>query len=240
MVMGVLGGAALLGFGLLADAGETPGKSEWKMNATIIEACSCPMFCQCYFNTKPAVHTEGHAHHGGEGTHFCKFNMGFKVNEGHHGDTDLKGAKFWIAGDLGGDYSEGKMDWAHLTFDKALTAQQREALLTIVPKVYPAQWSSFTTGEGEVSWKAGPDAAHATLDGGKSAEVKLEASGSAMNAKEPVVLHNVRYWGAPKNDGFVLMPNVVEAWRVGDKAFEYKGTNGFMITFEIDSKSAGT
>jgi hypothetical protein len=31
------------------------------------------------------------------------------------------------------------------------------------------------------------------------------------------------------------MPNEVEAYRVGDKAFEYKGTNGFMITIDIAS-----
>ena len=36
------------------------GAPDWKMNATIIEACSCPMFCQCYFATKPAAHaTDG-------------------------------------------------------------------------------------------------------------------------------------------------------------------------------------
>ena len=28
----------------------------WAMNATVIEACSCPMFCQCYFNAEPAGH----------------------------------------------------------------------------------------------------------------------------------------------------------------------------------------
>jgi hypothetical protein len=53
---------------------------------------------------------------------------------------------------------------------------------------------------------------------------------------EPVVIKNLVYWGAPRNDGFVLMPNVVEAYRVGPKAFEYKGTNGFMLTLDISSK----
>ena len=52
----------------------------------------------------------------------------------------------------------------------------------------------------------------------------------------PVVLKNVRYWGAPRNDGFVLMPNEVEAYRVGKDPFEFKGTNGFMITWDISSK----
>src|SRR5437867_8840593 len=38
------------------------------------------------------------------------------------------------------------------------------------------------------------------------------------------------------HEGFVLMPNTVEAYRVGPKAFEYKGTNGFMITWDMNSK----
>ena len=33
-----------------------------------------------------------------------------------------------------------------------------------------------------------------------------------------------------------MMPNKVEAYKVGEKAFEYRGTNGFMITFDISSK----
>jgi hypothetical protein len=31
------------------------------------------------------------------------------------------------------------------------------------------------------------------------------------------------------------MPNEVEAYREGPKAFEYKGTNGFMLTFDMSS-----
>ena len=31
------------------------------------------------------------------------------------------------------------------------------------------------------------------------------------------------------------MQNAVEAWRDGERAFEFKGTNGFMITFDIDA-----
>jgi hypothetical protein len=26
----------------------------WSMTATVIEACTCPLFCQCYFDSKPA------------------------------------------------------------------------------------------------------------------------------------------------------------------------------------------
>jgi hypothetical protein len=48
-----------------------------------------------------------------------------------------------------------------------------------------------------------------------------------------MVLHNLKYWGAQTNEGFVMMPNVVQATRTGDKQYEYKGTNGFLVTFDI-------
>jgi hypothetical protein len=52
---------------------------------------------------------------------------------------------------------------------------------------------------------------------------------------EPIVIKNLKYWGAPRNDGFVLMANEVEAYRAGDKSYEFKGTNGFMITLDMNS-----
>jgi hypothetical protein len=50
----------------------------------------------------------------------------------------------------------------------------------------------------------------------------------------------LRHDGATHNDGFVLTPNKVEAYRTGDKPFEYSGTNGFMITLDIASKGFTT
>lgn len=207
-------------------------EKDWSMNATIIEACSCPMFCQCYFATSPAGHHEGH-----DTSHYCKFNNAYKVNRGSYGDTDLTGAKFWVAGDLGGEFADGEMDWAVLTFDPTVTPAQREGIAAALGKVYPVKWKSFTVAkDAAVEWTATKDSATARLDGGKAGEVVL-MRGPGMT-EEPVVIHNLRYWGVPRNDGFVLMPNKVEAYRVGDKAFEYKGTNGFMITFDINSKDA--
>jgi hypothetical protein len=222
----------LLSSGAIIGKEAASGAPEWHMNASIIEACSCPMFCQCYFNQQPS----GHAGHGGMGSadHFCKFNNAIKVNKGHYGDTKLDGVLFWVAGDLGGDFSQGKMDWAVLTFDKASTPAQREAIKAITAKVYPVTWNSFTTDEGSMTWdeKTGV----ALLDGGKSAEVRLTRKVNANDTTKPTVMQNLKYWGTPRNDGFVMMPNEVEAYRKGPKAFEYKGTNGFFITFDISSK----
>jgi len=191
---------------------------KWSMNASIIEACSCPMFCQCYFNPEPA----GHAEHMMGGS------------EHNHGTTKLDGAKFWVAGDLGADFSKGQMDWAVLTFDPSVTKEQRDAVVQILGKLYPVKWNSFTVApDQKISWVNSKETAVAKLDSGKAAEVSLKKFQGMTN--EPVVIKNLKYWGAPRNAGFVLMPNSVEAYRLGDKAFEYKGTNGFMITFDIAS-----
>jgi len=218
------------GTAFAADA--TMAGPNWSMNATIIEACSCPMFCQCYFDTKPA----GHSMEGmNMDTHYCKFNNVLKVNKGMYGTTKLDGAKFWVGGDLGGDFSKGQMEWAVVHFDPSVTKAQRDGIAAILGYVYPGKWGSFSVGaDGPIEWSYTADKAVAKMDGGKMGEVVLHRN-QGMTSK-PIVIENLKYWGVPRNTGFVLMQNEVEAYRVGEKAFEYKGTNGFMITFDINSK----
>ncbi|MCI0443488.1 DUF1326 domain-containing protein [bacterium] len=227
----------IAGICLSIYAAETKSQSttpQWSMNATAIEACSCPMFCQCYFNSKPGAHHE----HGQGETHYCRANLAYKVNRGNYGSVKLDGAKFWISSDLGADFSKGQMDWAVVTFDKPLSKEQRDGIATIVGHLFPVKWNSLTTAEATIDrWEFNKDSAYASMDGGKTAEVKLKRF--AGNSDDPVVIRNLKYWGAPRNDGFVLMPNEVEAYRIGPKAFEFKGTNGFMITVDINSNDVG-
>ncbi len=227
----LLGGLLVAVHPAVAQTTTTP---DWSFNATAIEACSCPMFCQCYFSTKPAAHS-GHGGHG-EAEHFCRFNMGYKVNKGQFGSAKLDGAKFWIAGDLGGDFSAGQMDWAVITFDPSVTKEQRDAIATIVGKhLFPVKWNAFSVGQdAPISWEATTEHAVAKLEDGKIAEINLMHNPSAMT-KEPTVIKNLRYWGASRNDGFVLMPNELHAYRAGDKPFEFKDSNGFMITVDLAS-----
>ena len=238
---------------LLVGTSGTPSRAadvpkaapDWAINATAIEACSCPMFCQCYFNAEPAGHGGmgaghagmGHEMHGGGGEHFCKFNNAYRINKGHYGSTSLDGAKFWISGDLGGDFSKGQMDWAVVTFDKSLSQAQRDGIAAISGSLFPVKWNSLTTAEGNIDkWEFTKDEAVALLDGGTTAEVRLKRPAGSANTPDPIVMKNLKYWGAPRNEGFVMMgPNVVEAYRVGPKAYEFKGTNGFMVTFDITS-----
>jgi hypothetical protein len=233
--------AVLLAVALPAPA-QTAAKSaaapKWSFNATIIEACSCPMFCQCYFNTKPAD-APGCCPEAATGERFCRFNNAFKVNRGSFGDVKLDGIEFWVAGDLGGDFSEGQMNWAVVHFEPSTTKAQRDAIATVLGRLYPVKWKAFQVGkDADMTWTHTKDRAEAKLDGGKTAEVVLKRNEGMTS--DPIVIHNLRYWGAPRNDGFVLMANEVEAYRAGEKPYEFKGTNGFMITVDITSMDGGS
>ena len=91
-------------------------------------------------------------------------------------------------------------------------------------RLFGRQWAESAT----------KDRAEARLNGGKNGELVLRRYPGMSD--DPIVIMNLRYFGAPRNEGFILMPNEVEAYRVGDKPFEYKGTNGFMITIDMNSK----
>ena len=206
----------------------------WSMNATIIEACSCPMFCQCYFNARPAgIGCCSKPDDSELAKRYCRFNNAFHVNRGSHNGTSLDGIKFWVAGDLGADFSQGQMQWAILHFDPAVTKAQREGVQAILGALYPVKWQNFSIGrDAPMEWIGGKDRSVARLDGGKLAEVVLKRNQGMTD--EPIVMHNLRYWGAPRNDGFVMMANEVEAYR-GEHGYEFKGTNGFMITVDINA-----
>jgi hypothetical protein len=38
------------------------------------------------------------------------------------------------------------------------------------------------------------------------------------------------------DSALVMMPNELEAYKEGPKAYEFRGTNGFMLTFDMSSK----
>ena len=227
---GALASAFDSGLAVAGEAQASGAKPDWALNATIIEACSCTMFCPCYFSTVPS----GHSHGSSMAEHYCRFNNAYRVNQGRFGKVSLDGLKFWIAGDLGADFSKSG-EWAEITFEPATTKEQRDALTTIVPNVYPVNWKAFTVGQdAAMDWNATKDRAEARLNGGKAAIVILRRNEGMTS--EPTIITNLKYFGAPRNTGFHLMPNEIEAYRVGPKAFEYKGTNGFMITFDITAK----
>jgi len=59
------------------------------------------------------------------------------------------------------------------------------------------------------------DSARAAMDGGKTAEVRLKRFPGYT--AEPVVIKNLRYFGAPRNDGFVMMKERSEWPDIGER-----------------------
>src|ERR1700721_2655090 len=87
-----------------SSAQEKSSKPDFDMTASYIEACSCDMFCPCYFNTHSTNHMDDHH----MDAHFCRANLVLKVDKGHYKETKLDGAKAWIATALGGAWTRGK------------------------------------------------------------------------------------------------------------------------------------
>lgn len=212
-------------------------ESDWDLEIDVIEACSCRMFCQCFFTGSP-LPPAAHMDHGPGAEHFCRFNQAYQVRSGHYHDLALTGAKFWYTGDAGSNLREAKWDWAVLTFDSALAQPQRDALWTMLQSLRfyrPERWHSQSIAEpAPIEWALTDEGARATLGGGAIAELSLKRL-KGQHAG-PVVLQNLGYFGYPRNNGFALMPTQVQAYRTGERAFEYSGTNGFVTTVRMTAE----
>ena len=219
-------------------AQEKSSKPEFDMTASYIEACSCDMFCPCYFNTHSTNHMDEHQ----MDAHFCRANLVLKVDKGYYKDTKLDGAKVWIATDLGSDWSTGKDSWLVVNFDPSVSKEQQAALADILGQLYPIPWQKKGVDTAAFSWNVDTKAgvAHAKMDSGK-AEVLLERVKGDKPSQE-VVVNNLKYWGAQSNDGFRMWKSQHEAFEGDGHKFSYDGTNGFLITIHFSgvAKSAAT
>lgn len=220
------------------SAQEKSSKPEFDMTASYIEACSCDMFCPCYFNTHSTNHMDEHQ----MDAHFCRANLVLKVDKGYYKDTKLDGAKVWIATDLGSDWSTGKDSWLVVNFDPSVSKEQQAALADILGQLYPIPWQKKGVDTAAFSWNVDTKAgvAHAKMDSGK-AEVLLERV-KGDNPSQEVVVNNLKYWGAQSNDGFRMWKSQHEAFEGDGHKFSYDGTNGFLITIHFSgvAKSAPT
>ena len=208
-----LAGAALL----LVSARPADRSHSYDVTGNIIEACSCPLFCGCYFNTEP------------NDPHMCEFNNVYQFGKGsHYGATDLSGARVWLSGDLGGEaLSKGKAKQAVITFDKATTPAQRDAIGKVMGIIYPVQWDKLSTREDTIAWEHHGGNDHAKMGSGM-AEVTLKRGGWEAT-KMPTVIHGLKYFAADSNDGFVLAKST-HYFHGDDLKYDLDGMNGFYIS----------
>jgi hypothetical protein len=223
-------GTAVAGSSLFARPLANEGSTDWAMNATIIDGCSCQLLCPCIFGSPATVGSAATHQHAGHRS--CYFNAAFRVNKGHHGTVTLDGLKFWFAGD------KGDAKTVELTFEPSATIEERKGIREFLSHFLPLEWESFTEGpDAAIDWKAGAVRAEARLDGGKAAEVLLTRYAGATG-EGTTVIRNMRYFAATRNDGFNILPVEHLAYRRGPTPapFEFKGTSGWTITIDMNSR----
>jgi len=212
----------ILGLSMAATAADAP----WGVRLQYIEACSCNLFCPCYFNKRAA-----HKHTGAA---MCTFNMGTRVVSGKYGDVDLTGMKYWWAGDLGADWGKGDALWLVMTFEPKATKEQKDGLTAVLNKIYPVKWKSIETDTSDIAWTISPDGktAHAKLANGKG-EIRLTRF-AGTNAARASQISNVNYFAATWNSPFDLYFSD-HYYKGFGKSYELKEANGFTITVEHTS-----
>jgi hypothetical protein len=223
--------ATVLVAGIHAWAFAGHASTDWAVNATIIDGCSCRLLCPCIFGSPATVGSAATHQHAGHRS--CFFNQAFRVNRGHYGTVRLDGLKFWFAGD------KGDAKTVELTFEPSATKGQRAAIRVFMSHFLPLQWTSFTEGpDAKIDWKAEAERAEAKLDSGKAAEVIMSRNPGAT-AEGTTVIKNMSYFGSTRNDGFNIMPVELVAYRRRAKPapFEFRdGTSGWTITIDMNSK----
>ena len=214
-----LSGIALLGLapGKAADSPKTTAPpAAWSIDASYIEACSCHLFCPCYFNASPEHPS-------------CEFNIAARVEDGKAGDVSLKGAKFWLTGDLGEDFGvKKKSPWLVVTFDPSVSKAQRDAIAKMLPQIYQP-FDKIDLDESAVSWSIGPTEARAKLANNKGEMVLDQWKG---NDGGKSMLQNVKYFNAKTNTGFVMYKSKVHRWNGFGHKFDYTGRNAFTIRIQ--------
>ena len=96
----------------------------------------------------------------------------------------------------------------HPYFEPSVSKLQRDTIMAILPRICLVKWKTFSvTEDGTVEWNPGKDRGMARLNGGRTAEVILRRHPG--NTSEPIVVKNLKYQGAPRKAGIILMPNEV-------------------------------
>ena len=189
-VLAVIAFASILGAGAPADKSTT-----YEVTADTIEGCSCPLFCTCYFGPSADEH-------------MCQFNNVYKFRKGSHwGAVDISDQLVWMSGDLGGEWHKKPgpgmpLSWATVTFDKASSKEQRDAIAKVIGVVWNVKWGKFGTREDSISWSDTGKTAEAKMASGM-AEIKLDKT-TGPNKTTPTVIKNLQFWFTNSNEGFVL------------------------------------
>lgn len=211
---------------LLPGFAQAPLASEpqYYLAAHIDEACSCHLFCPCYFNTKAE-------------NDYCNFNNVYTVRKGNYGNVKLDGMKFWLSGNLGANWgTQGKAEAAVATFEPTATQEQIDAVMKIIGKVYPVQWGSvaFEKSTITVTHESPKHVVATREDNTGKVDLKMATS---IDGKTPVVIKNLPYFASKSNKGFAMFHST-HHYKGHGLDYSYEGHNGFEIDITVGTPPA--
>lgn len=70
---------------------------DWSMKGELVLACNCTVFCPCVLSLGNHPPTEG----------YCQTWAGFRIDQGHYGETDLSGLNLGLIMEIPGYMSRG-------------------------------------------------------------------------------------------------------------------------------------
>jgi hypothetical protein len=194
---------------------------QWYIKAHIDEACSCNLFCPCYFNPNP------------DGDR-CNFNNVFSIERANFGAVKLDGLKVWVSGNLNGQLAKG-FDGVVLAFEPGVTKEQVDATAGLVAKLYGLPIAKVNMEDRTTITITHDAAKHVASRGDDKGHVLLALPGpSAMDGTLPPVIHNLQYFGAQKNSGFRLYKST-HRYKGHGYDYSYTNRNGFTIDIEAGS-----
>ena len=95
-------------------------KEEWALKGELVLSCNCTVFCPCVLSLGDHPPTEG----------YCQTWAGFRIDDGHFGDTDLSGINLGLIMEIPGYMSRG--NWtAGLMVDERASIYATKALTKI-------------------------------------------------------------------------------------------------------------
>jgi hypothetical protein len=217
--------AVVLVTALLAAAAPRGQEPSWYLKAHFDAACSCPLFCPCYFNTEPAGDR-------------CNFNNVFTVERGHWGSIKLDGLKVWLSGNLNGNLMKG-FDGVVLAFEPTASRDQVAAFTQIAGKLYMLPIAKVVnTDRTTITILHTPDK-HVASRSDNMGHVELVLpKNSAQDKKSVPVVQNLQYFGA-KNSGFRLYYGT-HRYKGHGYDYSYTNRNGFTIDIEAGSSPVST
>ncbi|MDB5108660.1 MAG: hypothetical protein JWM69_1601 [Candidatus Binatus sp.] len=191
-------------------------KENWRIEGEYFESCNCELLCPCLLSGATARPTEGH----------CDVVLGFHVNKGTYGTTDLSGLNAVQALITQGVMSKGGGTLA-VYVDSSANEQQRAALEAIFsgaaggpPSLFgPMIANRLPTKSAPITFSAEGKSRKLTIP--NIADITVEGVTGAGN--QVVYLDNV---GHPLSKRLAAAKSTKSSFKDHNLVFENSGRNG--------------